>query len=92
LGHEAVPLKDALPSAATDEQVFEYAQKNQLKLITCNRDHYLGLAKTAIGGPGGFWGLIILVRRRSRQAECANLLRLLRQAGDSGLSGNINFA
>ena len=36
--------------------------------------------------------LIVLIRRRSRIVECANLLRLLDSAGESGLSGNINFA
>jgi hypothetical protein len=37
-------------------------------------------------------GLIVLIRRRSRQAECGNLLTLLRQAGESGILCNINFA
>jgi hypothetical protein len=37
-------------------------------------------------------GLIILIRRRSPHAECTNLLRLVRKAGEQGLKGNINFA
>jgi hypothetical protein len=36
--------------------------------------------------------LIVLIRRRSRQAECAHLLTLLRGAGGDGLAGNVNFA
>ena len=37
-------------------------------------------------------GLIILIRRRSPEAECTNLLRLTRKAGEQALRGNINFA
>jgi hypothetical protein len=37
-------------------------------------------------------GLIILNRRRTRQAECRHLLQLLANAGEDGLKGNINFA
>ena len=37
-------------------------------------------------------GLIVLHRRRTRQAECGHLLRLLAQAGVTGLASNINFA
>jgi hypothetical protein len=37
-------------------------------------------------------GLVVLIRRRSRQAECGNLLKLLREAGESGIAGKINFA
>jgi hypothetical protein len=36
--------------------------------------------------------LIILIRRSTRQAECAHLLALLRKAGESGIQGNINLA
>lgn len=28
---------------------------------------------------------------KTRRAECAHLLRLLRSAGESGLAGNVNF-
>jgi hypothetical protein len=50
-------------------------------------DHFLPLA-----GAGPHPGLVILIRRKTRQAECAHLLRLLRSAGESGLAGNVNFA
>ncbi len=56
-------------------------------MITCNRDDFLKLA-----AKGPHLRLIILIRRRSPQAECANLLRLIRKAGEQGLQGNINFA
>ena len=56
-------------------------------MITCNRDDFLKLA-----AKGPHLGLIVLIRRRTPQAECANLLRLIRKAGDQGLLGNINFA
>ncbi len=60
--------------------------------MTCNRSHFLELAKLAIAGGRPFAGLIILIRRRTRQAECAHLLSLLRRAGEAGLAGNINLA
>ena len=91
-GHTAVLLKEVIPVTASDEDVFRYAQGEGLKIITCNRDHFLKQAEQAIKAKMAFAGLVILIRRRSRQSECAHLLRLIRQAGESGLSGNINFA
>jgi hypothetical protein len=37
-------------------------------------------------------GIIILIRRNSRIAESTALLKLVRNATESGLTGNINFA
>jgi hypothetical protein len=50
------------------------------------------LARQAVGRDEPFAGLIILIRRRTRQAECAHLLALLRRAEESGVDGKINFA
>jgi hypothetical protein len=67
------------------DKVFNYLCKQKALLITCNRDDLLKLA------PGEHAGLIVLMRRRSRQAECAHLLTLLQRAGEDGIRGNINF-
>ena len=91
-GHQAVLLKEVLPTTASDEEIFQHAQSEGLQIITCNRAHFLIQAQQAIQAKAAFSGLVILVRRRSRQSECAHLLKLIRQAGESGLSGNINFA
>jgi hypothetical protein len=56
-------------------------------VITCNRRDFLRLATTEPHA-----GVIILVRRRTRMAECAAILRLLQRAGASGIATNINFA
>jgi hypothetical protein len=56
-------------------------------MLICNRDDFLELAARH-----SHPGLIILIRRRTRHAECAHLLALLTRAGESGLNGNINFA
>lgn len=56
-------------------------------VVTCNRQDFLELA-----GQSPETGLIILNRRRTRQSECAHLLRLIEAAGESGIPGNINFA
>ena len=90
--HDVSLLKEVLPVRATDDQIFEFAQLHQHIIISCNRAHFLALAKRAIGQAKPFSGLIVLKRRHSRQAECAHLLRLLRQAGETGLAANINFA
>jgi hypothetical protein len=91
-GHKTIALKDVLPTTAKDEEVFKRAQVEGAVIISCNRGHFLSLAQQAIDGHSQFAGLIILIRRRSRQAECAHLLQLLRRAGNEGLRLNITFA
>jgi predicted nuclease of predicted toxin-antitoxin system len=86
-GHEVKLLRDHLPMESTDAAVLRHAFANHLVLITCNRDDFLSLAKQT-----PHEGIIILIRRLSRTAECANLLRLLEQAGESGIRHNLNFA
>jgi len=94
VGHEVTLVREALYARALDAEIFGFAQSHRLIIVTCNRDHFLALARAAFEAqpPQPFHGLIILVRRRTRQAECAHLLALLRRAGESGLSGNINVA
>jgi len=87
-GHDVVALKEVLPISATDEAAFAYACAHGLITITCNRDDYLGLARQHAGHPG----VIVLVRRRTRQLETSRLLTLLTSAGEQGLAHNINFA
>ena len=91
-GHTVEVLKEVLPITTPDEAAFGYACDRNLVIVSCNRAHFVGLAEAAIRGQRGFPGLIILIRRRSRQSECSHVLRLLRQAGETGLNNNINFA
>ena len=86
-GHTVATVSQALSETASDEEVFDAATRANQLLITCNRDDFLALAKERQHS-----GLIILIRRRTRVAEGAALLRLLDRAGLAGLSGNINFA
>jgi predicted nuclease of predicted toxin-antitoxin system len=86
-GHSVIRLIEVLPVTTLDADVFAYAKARGSVTVTCNRKDFLPLAQ------GGLQpGLIILIRRKTRQAECAHLLQLLRNAGESGISGNINFA
>jgi predicted nuclease of predicted toxin-antitoxin system len=87
LGHQVVLLREVLDPLAEDAQVIEYAFQNGWILVTCNRDDFLELAQ---GKPHA--GLIILIRRRSRAAERAALIRLIDKAGEDGVRTNINFA
>lgn len=87
LGHGVVRLRDVLPPTAKDEEVLERAASQQHVLITCNRDDFIGLAKTR-----PHHGIIVLIRRKSRMAERVALVNLLDRAGDAGVVGNINFA
>jgi predicted nuclease of predicted toxin-antitoxin system len=90
--HDAQRLRELLPIRTPDDGLFRFAQQEGRIIITCNRNHFLKLAREAAMGEHLFPGLIILVRRRSRQAECAHILSLLRRAGEEGLRGNINLA
>ena len=91
-GHDVVSLRQALPITAPDDEVFRLAQADGRLIISCNRAHFLALAEQAVQTQQAFSGLIVLIRRRSRQAECAHLLQLLGRAGETGLANNINFA
>ncbi len=86
-GHETVLLRNVLPRTATDLEVFLCACERQYLLVTCNRDDFLHLVSERTHA-----GLIVLIRRRTRQAEAAHLLRLIEKAGEVGLRGNVNFA
>ena len=90
--HDVQRLREVLPVRTTDEVLFEFAQRAQRIIISCNRNHFLKLAREAVEKGNPLAGLIILIRRRTRQAECAHLLSLLRRAGEMGLTGNINLA
>jgi hypothetical protein len=80
-------VREVLPPETSDVGVLEHASRHMFILITCNRDDFLRLARDR-----SHEGLIIVIRRRSRAAERAALLRLLERAGAEGLAGNINFA
>jgi predicted nuclease of predicted toxin-antitoxin system len=86
-GYEVTELREVLAVRATDFEVFNYAREHGLMLITCNRDDFLSLAAKQSNR-----GIIVLVRRRSRHAECGHLLAPLKRAGESGLMRNVNFA
>lgn len=86
-GHEVTELRDVLPVTASDLDALSHANEQRLFVVTCNRDDFLTLVRDHLNP-----GLIVLIRRRSRQAECGKLLTLLREAGESRIAGNINFA
>ena len=86
-GHEVSQVREVMTVRASDDVIFDYAQHHHRIVITCNRDDFLRIAEGR-----AHRGVIILIRRRSRQSECASLLRLVHNAGESGLIGNINFA
>jgi len=74
-------------ACSKDLSALRYAVNKGMVVITCNRGDFLRLAETE-----SHVGIIILVRRRTRVAECAGVLRLLERAGESGIANNINFA
>ena len=87
LGHEFLRLRDVLPQEAADSLVLTFAHEQGCLLVTCNRDDFVQLAARQT-----HHGIIVIVRRRTRAAERAALLRLLERAGEAGLTSNINFA
>ena len=88
-GHEVLLVTEVLGVRTDDVDIWRHAVQPQSIVVTCNRQDFLELAGTEPAT-----GLIILVlnRRRTRQAECRHLLRLLTNAGEVGLKRNINFA
>ena len=86
-GHSTQKLREVLPMETADAAVLEFARREERILVTCNRDDFLALCRRTEHP-----GVVILIRRRSRVAECAALLRMIQRAGPAGLTGNINFA
>ncbi|MBI2206576.1 MAG: DUF5615 family PIN-like protein [Candidatus Rokubacteria bacterium] len=87
IGHRVRRVREHLPPEAPDTMILDYAFQHDLVVITCNRDDFLRLARER-----PHHGIVIVIRRRSRAAERAALLRLVERAGIEGLAGNINFA
>ena len=86
-GHTVTRLREVLPPDADDSAVLRFAHSHQSVLVTCNRDHFLALVADHPHA-----GLIVVIRRQSRAAECSRFLRLLRNAGESGIRNNVTFA
>lgn len=86
-GHTVELLRESLPRDADDLTALRHATSRQRIVITCNRRDFLALAAIEPHP-----GIIVLIRRRSRPAECAAVLRLIERAGEGGLRKNINFA
>ena len=86
-GHTVTRLREVLPPEADDSTVLSFAHSRQAVLVTCNRDHFLALVAAHPHA-----GLVVVIRRQSRVAECSRFLRLLQNAGESGIRNNINFA
>jgi predicted nuclease of predicted toxin-antitoxin system len=87
LDHEVLRLRDVLGKHVPDTAVLQYAHQRDCLLLTCNPDDFLRLAEQR-----PHHGIIVIIRRKTRAAERAALLRLPETAGDVGLRGNINFA
>ena len=87
LGYDVLCLREVLPVTTSDEEILRFAVKQELVLVSCNRDDFLNAAQNMDHA-----GLIILSRRRSHALERAALVRLLDQADETGIKGNINFA
>ena len=86
-GHVVTCLREVLPVGTTDPEVLQWAQAHRAILVTCNRDDFLALRPD-----GEHPGIVILIRRRTRQAEIAGMQSLIAGAGDQGLANNVNFA
>lgn len=86
-GHEIALVTEVLGVRTDDVDIWHHAVRTETIVVTCNRQDFLELAGTAPET-----GVIILNRRRTRQAECRHVLELLSKAGEAGLRNNINFA
>ena len=87
LGHDISLLRDVMSADAPDVAVLQFANDNRAVLLTCNRDDFLQLSEHH-----PHYGIIIVIRRRTRAAERAALFQLLERAGEAGVLHNVNFA
>jgi predicted nuclease of predicted toxin-antitoxin system len=85
--HLVTCLRDVLPTTTTDPDVWHWARTHGAVFVSCNRNDIL-----AVRPEGEHPGIVVLVRRRTRQAEIAAMQKLLTGAGEQGLANNINFA
>ena len=88
-GHTVTFLRDTLPVTKPDPAVLVHAHAHGAIFVTCNRDDFLALRPE-----GEHPGIVILIRRRTRQAEIAGMQALLAGAGadGQGLVNNLTFA
>ena len=86
-GHVVHRVREVLNPEAKDEDILDRALAGQWILVTCNRDDFLDLCARRRHA-----GLVIVLRRKTRIAECAAVLRLIKKAGAQGLEGNVNFS
>jgi predicted nuclease of predicted toxin-antitoxin system len=86
-GHEAQLVAAVLGVQTDDVEIWQHASRTDAIVVTCNRQDFLELA-----GSAPATGLIVLNRRRTRQAECRHILDLIARSGESGLRNNVNFA
>jgi predicted nuclease of predicted toxin-antitoxin system len=86
-GHSVTCLRDVLSTSASDFEAWEWVRAHAAVFVSCNRNDVLALPLD-----GEHPGVVILVRRRTRQAEIAAMHKLLTGAGRQGLANNINFA
>lgn len=80
-------MREVLPTTTTDSDAWQWARTHGAVFVSCNRNDVLALRPE-----GKHPGIVILVRRRTRQAEIAAMQKLLTAAGEQGLENNINFA
>ena len=86
-GHAVTCLREVQPTTTADADAWDWARAHSATFVSCNRNDVL-----ALHPEGEHPGIVILVRRRTRQAEIAAMQKLLRGAREQGLANNINFA
>ena len=91
-GYEVTRLREIIALGATDEAVFAYAQTKDLVIVSSQRQAFVEMAEKAKAKREWFNGLIVLTRRRSRQAEAGALMSLLQGTPVYELEGGIHYA
>ena len=86
-GHDVERVPAVLGAEAADQEILRFAATRGAVVFTCNRDDFLALARDIAHA-----GIIILIRRQNRHREYANMISVLRQAGEEGIRKNVNFA
>ena len=92
LSYRVIRLREILPRTTEDSDIFRTASARSWLLMTCNIRDYAPFAKRELAAGREISGVIFLIRRRTREAECRNIRALHERVDRGGLRGAVHFA
>ncbi|MEO7317616.1 MAG: DUF5615 family PIN-like protein [Chthoniobacteraceae bacterium] len=91
-GLRVVHIREVLAITTPDDEVLRFACEHGRVVITCNRMDFIRLAEARFAVGETIAGLIVVFRQHKTRSKVRNVLRLVENAGEEGILGNINCA